>query len=171
MALLFIISEVAFVAAAVRIDEDAHAVHLISVKIPLIVAAIGPAVLPMALHFVVDERPIVARLVKHHETPLAVAEPVMVLTFKSTVLPLLFALAMLFVVRPSPLVHCVVGADQPACTAPLVSFPLAKIVAAVRVDHASVAILFIFTPIPLVTHSISPDLHASPMPLGADPLT
>ena len=125
MALLFIISEVAFVAATVGIDEDANTVHLVTVKIALIVAAIGPAVLSMAFHFIVDECPLVARLVEHHKTPLAMAEPIMVLTFKSAVLPLLFALTMLFVVRPRPLIHCVIGADQPTCPTPLVSLPFA----------------------------------------------
>ena len=101
---------------------------------------------------------------------MTVPESTVVLTLKTTILPGFFALAMLLVLGPRAIVHSLVSSHELANSVSLVIFPRTRERAAIRVDHATVAILFVIHPVPIITHAIRPDLPASSMLLRSNPL-
>jgi len=77
---------------------------------------------------------------------------------------------MLLVLLPLTLVEGPVGAYQLTQTLLHVVLPLASVVAAIRIDHAPVAILLVDGPVAIVTLTVGPNLLALSMPPRSTPL-
>lgn len=170
MPLLFVIGEGAGVLAPVAVDKHTLAIHLVFSELSIVHTSIGPCVDPVTFHFVVNKVAFVVGTVEHREFALAVAEPVDVLPFKVAIVPLLLTEAVLLIHRPFSVVGCLVGANQLALATLQIFLPVALVVAAIRVNHASQPLELVVDPVTVVAHSVWPDLRALTMSLLLVPL-
>lgn len=72
---------------------------------------------------------------------------------------------MLLVIEPFSIVGCFISADQRTTTVAHVVLPLADVVAAISVHHASMAIEYILHPETIVAHTVRPNLTTFAMTL------
>ena len=170
MSLFFVADKVAHVLAIVAICELPLPMHLVVSEFADEVTPIGPGILPLALHQVLRKLTLVARPVEHDEIAVAVPVAVFVLAFKAAVVPDFNAAAVLLVVGPEAVVAGFIAPHQLAQSAPLVVLELTNIVAAIRVNHATLSVMFINRPVAIVASPVRPELKPSPVPLRTTPL-
>lgn len=124
----------------------------------------------MPLHFVFNEVAFVARIVIHHELARPMSVSFDVGSSETTVKPGLFSSAVLLVKLPLAVVSGPICSDELTLAVFQITFPVSKVVAAVRIDHTAVPTLFILGPVAIVALPVWPDLLSVAVPLIATPL-
>ena len=106
----------------------------------------------------------------HDELAMPVAIATFIITLKLTIGPFLFALSVLFIVDPRTLIDRFIGAHELPLPMLCVILPIADVIAAIRIDHATEAIVFIVCPISIIAHPIWPHLATFTMLLLSSPM-
>ena len=107
MAFLSIVGKFAFVRASIVPPENSLSMHFVAKPFTLIISAIGPGVLSIALDIIVAELANVASPIMPVELAATVLGAVDVGTLVTGLIwPSFYAMAVLLVVLPAALVHC-----------------------------------------------------------------
>lgn len=164
MTLLLVIVVVAGVLAAVGPAEVASAVHFVADPVSFVDAPVGPPVLSEAVDVVVEKVAFVRRHVCPEELTVSVflAELVGSLVL-GAVGPLLHALAVLLVVDPVTLVFGAVSVRVLSVAVGLVVLPIAIVDIAIGMDEPAASVSLVIFPVSFINTAVAPYLVTSSM--------
>ena len=120
-----------------------------------------------ALELPIDELSLIVASVLPVEPTLAILLALIELSLVSggSVIPLLFAIAVLSVINPLPRVHGIVGINKNAVPVCFVIAPLAFVHVPIGMSHSAASIRLVSPPDPLIFRAIRPDLNADAVSL------
>jgi len=120
-----------------------------------------------ALELPIDELPLIIASVLPVEPALAIFLALVELSLVSggSIIPLLFAIAVLSVINPLPCVHGIVGINKDAVPVCFVIAPLAFVHVPIGMSHSAAPIRLVSPPDPVIFRAIRPDLNADAISL------
>jgi len=156
-AIFLIVLILTFVAAAIRVAENAVTMHFISVPGPLIHTAIAPSIAARALDVIVGEVTVVERSVTPRELALSLLASANVLALiGGSIAPRFDTLAVLLVIFPGTLVNRTVEVQVLSLAVGFIGAPLTDIDVAIGVDESADAMRLAVVPLALVQAAIEP---------------
>ena len=95
---------------------------------------------------------------------------ILILAFELSIVPDLTALSILLIFGPQTIVGRLISTHKRPLPIPLIVLKVTNVVAAIGVDHATIAIILSDCPIAIVASAVWPDLEATTVALRAAPL-
>jgi hypothetical protein len=163
LAVLLAILEISFVATAVCPGLNTSALHVWQSKLTLIgLVNVSKIVDSEALELPIDELTLIVASILPVEPALAILLALIELSLVSggSIIPLLFAIAVLSVFNPLPGVHGIVGINKNAVPVCFVIAPLAFVHVPVGMSHPPAPVRLVSPPDPLIFRAVRPDLDA-----------